>query len=273
MGKAPQAMQGHGDKLRVLLAEDNPVNQTLAVRLIEKGGHTVTVASDGHEALVALENGDFDVLLMDVQMPRLDGLEATALIRKKEEGTGRHLPIIALTAHAMQGDRERCLAAGMDDYLSKPVQARELAMTLEGIVGRKSAHHPNAAKSAPVFDRAEALSRVEGDETLLAELAQLFLKDSSGRLAEIRNSLERGDAAGLERAAHSLKGSVSNFGARRAFDAAAELEKTARRGDLSECKRLCTLLEAEVDTLRPELERVTIANANAVGSHNGGALS
>jgi len=118
-------------KLRVLLAEDNAVNQKLASRLLEKQGHHVTVAPNGHEALAALDRESFDAVLMDVQMPEMDGFETTAAIRARERDTGRHLPIIAMTAHAMQGDRERCLAAGMDSYISKPIKARELIELLE----------------------------------------------------------------------------------------------------------------------------------------------
>jgi CheY-like chemotaxis protein len=117
--------------LRVLLAEDNPVNQRLAVRLLEKRGHRVVVAGDGREALDAMSATEpFDLVLMDVQMPEIDGLEATAQIREREHGTGRHVPIIAMTAHAMKGDRERCLQAGMDGYLAKPIQPQELFETI-----------------------------------------------------------------------------------------------------------------------------------------------
>jgi CheY-like chemotaxis protein len=119
--------------LRVLVAEDNPINQKLAQRLLEKQGHTVEVVDSGLAALEALRRRPFDLVLMDVQMPDLGGLEATAALRAEEQGTGRHLPVIALTAHAMQGDRERCLAAGMDGYLSKPLSARDLFETLAGL--------------------------------------------------------------------------------------------------------------------------------------------
>jgi len=115
-----------GMKLRVLLAEDNLINQKLAVRILEKQGHGVTVANDGVEAVAAAQNGEFDVILMDVQMPNMGGLEAAAAIRTLERGTGRHVPIVALTAHAMKGDQERCLEAGMDGYVSKPIQANHL---------------------------------------------------------------------------------------------------------------------------------------------------
>jgi two-component system sensor histidine kinase/response regulator len=123
--------------LRVLLAEDNPVNQRLATRLLEKRGHRVAVVVNGREVLEALEKESFDLVLMDVQMPELDGLEATAAIREREKGSGIHQAVIALTAHAMKGDRERCMAAGMDGYLSKPIRPQELDAILESYVGRR----------------------------------------------------------------------------------------------------------------------------------------
>jgi two-component system sensor histidine kinase/response regulator len=124
---APSAAVGDGPRpLRILLAEDNPINQKLAVRLLQKQGYAVAVVEDGKEALAALERESFDVVLMDVQMPEMDGLETTGHIRAREQGTGRHVPVIAMTAHAMKGDRERCLQAGMDGYISKPVQPAEL---------------------------------------------------------------------------------------------------------------------------------------------------
>jgi two-component system, sensor histidine kinase and response regulator len=120
-------------RLRILLAEDNAVNQKIACRVLEKQGYEVTVAADGHQALAALAEAEFDVVLMDVQMPEMDGFETTAAIRALERETGRHLPIIAMTAHAMQGDRERCIAAGMDDYVSKPLKIQELIELLQKI--------------------------------------------------------------------------------------------------------------------------------------------
>ena len=138
IAKTPEDPKEEGPKprLRILLAEDNAINQRVALRILEKGGHTVGLAANGKETLQALEENGFDVVLMDVQMPEMDGLEAAAAVRQKERGGGRHIPIIAMTAHAMTGDRERCLAAGMDDYLSKPIRARELLAMVAKYAGQ-----------------------------------------------------------------------------------------------------------------------------------------
>ena len=245
-------------KLNVLLAEDNAVNQQLAVRLLEKYGHIVTVASNGHSALDLLKKAKFDLVLMDVQMPVMDGFQATAAIRQEEASSGKHLPIVAMTAHTMAGDRERCLQAGMDAYISKPIGGDELNALVEQIVqlGSISPPQPPQSAAAAVLDTGEALNRLQGDKELLADLAEVFLRDYPAQLADLRNSLDCGDARGLSRAAHSLKGSVANFGARRVFEAALELEKTANGGDLAGCTRPYAALRAELDMLLPELERL-----------------
>ena len=163
------------EKLHILLAEDNLVNQKLAVRLIEKRGHTLVVASNGREALAALESESFDVVLMDVQMPEMNGFEATAAIRDREKETGKHLPIIAMTANAMVGDRERCLAAGMDGYISKPIRIEELFEVIESLGSTAVAAKPGMSHrdaSMSVLDSAAALARVEGDKDTLVEIDQ-----------------------------------------------------------------------------------------------------
>jgi two-component system sensor histidine kinase/response regulator len=254
-------------KLRILVVEDNAVNQRLAVRLLEKQGHEVDVASNGREALEKLvrppaDAPDFDLVLMDVQMPLMDGFEATAAIRREEEKTGRHLPIVAMTAHALKGDRERCLAAGMDGYVSKPLHAEELyaALRLQTETPRLPYGGPPVRqptdRGAPV-NREALLARVEGDSQLLREMAELFLKTYPKLLNEIRQAIERQDAPALERAAHSLKGSVSNFVAREAVLAASELENMATRRDLARAPRACEELTGTLERLRPTLESLT----------------
>ncbi len=239
--------------LRILLAEDNRVNQEVAVRLLEKRGHQVAVANNGREALAALERQTFDVVLMDLQMPEMDGLEATAAVREKEKATGNHLPIIAMTAHAMKGDRERCLAAGMDGYVSKPIQAQDLFEALDGVAGvSAAAEQAKLARGEPgrVWDREEALARVGGDTELLADLVRLFCEESPKLVAAVREAVERRDSRALERAAHTLKGSVSNFAARPATETALRLELMGRAGQLDGTAELSRDLEAHIERLK-----------------------
>ncbi len=244
--------------LRVLLAEDNVVNQQLAVRLLEKRGHTAVVAADGLQALAALETQKFDLVLMDVQMPEMDGVEATRAIREKEKKAGTHIPIVAMTAHAMMGDRERFLSAGMDGYVSKPVRSQELFDTLEALLRP----HAETAQAAPnerpaaqsTIDLSEALAQVDGDANLLRHLAGLFLQDSPKLQNEIQSAFRRQDPQALERAAHTLKGSVSNFCAKGVFEAALDLETSAHRGDLAAADKAFRSLEKELAVLKPALE-------------------
>ena len=259
LGQAPQeradvitrhSLREARRKLHVLLAEDNLVNQTLVVRLLGKAGHTVVVAGNGNEALATLAEagpGAFDLALMDVQMPEMDGFEATAAIRKQEAGTGTHLPIIAMTAHVMKGDREWCLAAGMDSYLSKPVKREELLDAIE----RYSYESPGPEKDRLArqrggLDRAAVLARLDGDEELLAELAGLFIQESPKLLAAIQQAIERDDPKSLERAAHALKGSVGNFVVPTAIKAAQTLETMGREGNLSTAATAYAVLQQEI---------------------------
>jgi CheY-like chemotaxis protein/HPt (histidine-containing phosphotransfer) domain-containing protein len=229
--------------LRVLLAEDNLVNQKVTVRVLEKQGHSVAVAGNGHEAVEAVAHEAFDLVLMDIQMPGMGGIEATASIRSREAGPGRRVPIIAMTAHVMKGDRERCLAAGMDGYVSKPIQARELQGAIDEVL-RRLGRSPGGEKPAEVekgppvgpdeLDRAVALERVGGDLELLRELALMFIAEAPSWLEGLVNAVTAGDAAALKRVAHTLKGAVGTFGAKRASDAALRLEELGRKGNLAE---------------------------------------
>jgi CheY-like chemotaxis protein len=224
--------------LHILLAEDNVVNQRFALGLLQRRGHTVVVTSNGKEALAVLEEKGskgppFDLILMDVQMPVLGGFEATRVIRQQEQGTGRHLPIIAMTAHAMKGDRERCLAAGMDDYVAKPVRAEDLYAAMDRLgLGRVAVSPGPVPGDAEVLDEADLLDRVGGDRELLHDMVQLFLEHYPPLLSELRQAVARRDAAAIQRLAHTLKGSVGNFGTQVAYQAALELETLAREGRL-----------------------------------------
>jgi PAS domain S-box-containing protein len=250
------ALEGPGRRpLRVLLAEDNLVNQKLAVRLLEKEGHQVVVAPTGRQVLDALAREPFDLVLMDVQMPEMDGFEAASRIRRAEEGTGRHVPILAMTAHAMKGDRERCLEAGMDAYVAKPIQPGELAEAINRLVFAAPTNTGAPAEpdpGAPV-NRAAALERVGGDLDLLGELAGMFLEGCPQQLAELRAAIDRSDAAAVQRLAHDLKGAVGALGAGPAFEAALRLETMARGGDLAEAGAACAALEEALTRLRPVL--------------------
>jgi CheY-like chemotaxis protein/HPt (histidine-containing phosphotransfer) domain-containing protein len=245
--------------LRVLLAEDNLVNQKLAVRILEKRGHSVVVASNGKEAVEALEREPFDLVLMDVQMPDMGGFEATFLIRAREQGTGQRVPIIALTAHAMKGDRERCLEAGMDGYVAKPIVPQELFQAIEEVLPAqdlpewRKGTEPVSNASSEAFDRALALERVGGDAQLLGELAGVFLEQAPLWLADVRDAVAAGDASKLKRSAHTLKGAVSTFEAREAFEAARRLEVMGHEGNLGDAGPACQALEEALTRLRPAL--------------------
>jgi CheY-like chemotaxis protein len=249
--------------LRILLAEDNAVNQRLAIRILEKRGHAVTVAGNGREALAALGREPFDVVLMDVQMPELDGFEATAVLREQEKSVGGHLPVVAMTAHAMKGDRERCLAAGMDDYVSKPLQAKELIRVVEGMASpatveetaeREEAGAEEDGSDAPAFEPETALEQTQDDRELLMEIIDLFLDELPRLTTLLRDALARRDSHALERAAHKLKGSVASFGARRAYDAALRLEVIGREDRLADADAALAELEGETARLRTALE-------------------
>jgi len=250
-----------------LLAEDNAVNQKLAVRILERMGHTVGVAGNGKAAVEMAEKGKFDLILMDVQMPEMDGLEATAALRGKEKVIGGHIPIIAMTAYAMNQDKERCLEAGMDGYISKPISAQELYENIEHILRSNVKEPPRAPvpeTAGSISDKAGLLDRVGGDLELLKEIVALFLADCPGLMEKIRGAVEACHAEGLEKAAHALKGSVGNFGAEEAVQAALRLERMGRAGDLSEAREAMMLLEREVARVRQELTALEKETGEAI---------
>jgi len=231
--------------LSILLAEDNPINSRLAEALLRKAGWDVCTVSNGKQVLQAIKSSTFDLILMDVQMPEMDGFETTAAIREMEKSAGAHMPVIAMTAHAMKGDRERCLNAGMDDYLSKPVVAAELYAAVERVLKLDV----EGAEAAP-FDVSKSLAMLEGDEALFMELAACFLRELPGQLAEVRRAVESGNAGSLERTAHRLKGSTATFGANGAYDLAQLLERQGREGKVEGSRELLARLEVELERMR-----------------------
>ena len=242
--------------LRILLAEDNPVNQMVARRLLEKTGHTVMVVANGRDAVLMLEEQEFGLVLMDVQMPEMDGFEATRVIREKEASTPKHIPIIAMTAQAMKGDRERCLAAGMDGYIAKPIRPAELVAEIERFSRRPEPTPPMAPSPSTVdcIDWQAAWANLEGDRNLLSELALMFLDDLPQQMEAIHRAVDSRQNHDLERLAHRMKGSVGNFAAKPAFEAAFHLEKIALQGDFKLVPLAVDALEYEIRRLQGALE-------------------
>ncbi|MCH7685559.1 MAG: response regulator, partial [Planctomycetes bacterium] len=247
----------HVTPLQILLAEDSLVNQKLAISVLEKQGHYITVANNGKQAVDAVMSDDFDLVLMDVQMPEMDGLEATRTIRQLERNTGKHIAIIAMTAHAMKGDRERCLEAGMDGYIPKPVRAKELFETLARIAPScsKARESGREFSGRDKVDWNSALDRVGGNQQALQEVVQLFRKVECPKLMrEIRQGIAEHDAVLLQRAAHTLKGLMELFAAKRAFETARRLEGMAREENLRDADAIRKTLEEDISHLMSELE-------------------
>jgi CheY-like chemotaxis protein/HPt (histidine-containing phosphotransfer) domain-containing protein len=264
------SLREHRAEARVLLAEDNPVNQKVAVRALERQGCSVVVATNGQEALDILDAadaGEFQAVLMDLQMPVMGGLEATAAIREREETTGTHIPIIAMTAHAMKGDRERCLEAGMDDYLSKPLDPARLDQVLTQWVrpGPASDDSPGLDPMQPPPEVAEperpapgaasplqmekALEQMGGDQELFTEVLGLFLGTVPSLVAEIRSGLSTRDAERIKAAAHTLKGSASNVCAEPARRTAEILEGLGRDKQFDQMEQVLDELSRHLDRL------------------------
>jgi PAS domain S-box-containing protein len=263
--------------LDVLLAEDSPVNQKLVIGLLERQGHRVTVVGTGKQAVRMLEGRSFDLVIMDIQMPEMDGLEATKAIRARESRAGTHVPIVAMTAHAMKDDRDRCLAAGMDEYIAKPVRAKHLFETIYGVVA--AARRASAAKESqrqtqgpplptptgsepprPALvdndgdvDLGEALTSLQGDAELLRGIIEAFLQETPTLLGDLRSALADQDIESLRRTAHTLKGALGHLHADRAAAVARQLECRAGEGGTADLERLIVQLESEVVRLTPVL--------------------
>ncbi len=246
--------------LKVLLVEDNAINQKLAVGVLSRFGHEVTVANNGAEAIETLETDSFDVVLMDVQMPVMDGFAATKAIREQEAETDTHIPIIAMTAHAMKGDRERCIEAGMDEYVAKPIRISTLTEKLSAVLGK----HPSvvepagddggpeekaASDSAVPINWNRARETVAGDEKLLGELLTMFLGECKTLLEDIRTAVETQDGAGIRRAAHTLSGASRSVGAEQTSKVAEKLESIRDDSPMDEARRWLADLQSSVDNV------------------------
>jgi PAS domain S-box-containing protein len=253
--------------MKILLAEDHPPNQQLAVRLLERHGHSVVVANNGLEVLAALEKESFDLVLMDIQMPEMDGFTATEEIRRRESQTGAHLPIVAMTAHAMKGDAERCLAAGMDDYVAKPIRRKTLYQALQRVadlariapepaVDREVGSDATDSEAAEVLDEVELLEEYEGDEDLLADMVTSYFELTPSLLQDLRTAIDAGDSATVASVAHTLKGGCGNFFAKAAFEAALQLENMGKAGDLSGAEQRWRALQKHLERLKQALERL-----------------
>ena len=251
--------------LKILVAEDTPFNQTFILRLLEKNGHHPVLVENGRQALEAFNPDAFDAVLMDVQMPEMDGFEATREIRKLEAGSGSHghMPIIAMTAYATEGDRERCLEAGMDDYVSKPISASKLFQAIEALVPAEPEEEALASAGPagdghkPVSLNAEGLIRsFENDQQLFQELVEIFLNDSPQMISALRDSLKSADARTFKRTAHSLKGMLRNFQAESAAETAFELEQIGDQGKLDGADQIVDSLAGQLDEVSRKLKEV-----------------
>ncbi len=248
-------------QLRVLVAEDNPVNQLFASRLVEKQGHIAHVVANGQLAMDAMLNEDFDVVLMDINMPVKNGYEAVQQLREWEQVLGSHLPVIAVTANTSALDREKCLATGMDDYVSKPVSAAELAAALGRVFQENASEFADIPTSdqtdlsspRSACDIAAALRRLNGDEEFLKQLAQLFLDTVPSQMKALQTSVQNANGRLTADLAHSVKGSVRHFFAASAYDAAQRLEFVGQSENCSMMGKTYEELEVEIRRLRAEL--------------------
>ncbi len=236
-----------GSLQRVLLVEDNKVNQILMQRLLQKNGYEVIIVENGRRAVNAVKESEFDVVLMDVQMPVMGGYEATRIIRRLEKKIGRHIPIIAMTANAMDGDREKCLEAGMDEYVSKPIRREELFKTMADIM-KKPKEITTDAKTEifdefeEIFDKESALDRMDGDVELLKNIIQIYLEDIPTQIQSLQQALEQNDEQLIQHLAHTIKGASGNIGAAALQKTANQMEIAAKKEDLSSAPDLLRLL-------------------------------
>jgi CheY-like chemotaxis protein len=254
----PSAAANVDAALKILVVEDNAVNQKLAVRLLEKMGHSVALAGNGREAFESVTDNSFDLILMDIQMPEIGGMEATELIRRYEHGSGRRTPIIAMTAHAMKGDKEKCLAAGMDGYVSKPILTsllkEEIARVIRPGAASSEVQKPMPTPSGPSIDRSELLSRVENDEDLAREILTIFQSDVPAHEQSLRLAVEAKSADEVRKYAHAFKGMLANLAAASAAAIASNLEQAAKSGQSEKFAPLWSEFREELSRVMREVE-------------------
>jgi CheY-like chemotaxis protein/HPt (histidine-containing phosphotransfer) domain-containing protein len=250
----PPKQHSQATGLRVLLADDNPTNQRLVELLLEKDHHLVISVNNGRDAVAKAAAEPFDLILMDVQMPGMDGFEATAAIRERERHTGVHTPIVAMTAHAMAGDRENCLAAGMDEYLCKPIRPADFLATIDKLI--PSQNRDRAARPEPMrpsIEESDLLADFAQNRKVLAEVIRVFLVDAPKYLALIRNAAASKDTAAMAAAVHALKGSVGLF-SRNAYGMVRTLEHAVKTGGTVAATAHVEPVESAVTRLCAELD-------------------
>ena len=256
----PQSLQRATQPRSLLLVEDNAVNQRLGMRMLEKMGHQVTLAVNGQQALDTVQSRQFDLILMDIQMPVLSGIDATRAIREREKGSGRRTPIIAMTAHAMAGDADKFLEAGMDGYISKPIQSGILRaeidrLTQTEITGGESKMNKDVRSyETASVNLNDLLARVENDRELLCDLLSIFKQEFPGYLQTLQNAVARNETAQVAGVSHTLKGMLSNLAVTKAAASISRLEQLARAGEISSLRGALAAFEREVQGLLPEME-------------------
>ena len=241
-----KAMPFPEKSLKILLAEDNAINRTIIETILKKKEYSVTSVENGKEVLHSLEREYFDLILMDANMPLMDGFEATREIRKQEKTIGEHIPIIALTASIMKEDKERCIEAGMDAFLSKPINTEELWHTISKVVRENT----NWTDSDICINLTKAMETVEGDMELFQELIEDFLTLFPKQLSGIGEMIQKKDPQQLQKRAHSFKGAVANFGAERAYELAVKLEDLGRESRLEDALEVFEKLKQEMSHVR-----------------------
>ena len=254
--RQPQVQPNAPNKHHILLVEDNPTNQLVTSNMLKKRGFVVSAAGSGQEAIAAFAAQKFDLIVMDVQMPEMNGLEAAANIREMEKGTGSHTPILALTAHSEVEDRHRCIGAGMDAYVAKPIRIVELMNAIAQLlpaVGGLVPDGSNPKEPAEFIDTRGLMERFEGNTELLQEAAEIFCRNYPGQLAQLRAAVAGGDCETIERCAHTIKGSVGTLGGVAAALAAHQLEKMGHTRSLKNALEACAALESEIERLIPAL--------------------